>query len=128
MPDRWYVTFGVGYAREPHPFLNVAHPDCWVEVVAPNEGEARYRTIEVLGRAWSHMYSADEWGSMTRRESFYPGRCVLVIDDVYVATHNLIDMTMAWYADPDMEFEALLPYCAVLAKARAEAGQPVGGK
>lgn len=35
-----YLTFGVGYCDEPHPYLDAAHPDGWLRVRGHTYGEA----------------------------------------------------------------------------------------
>lgn len=52
----FFITFGVQYPREPHPRAVWAHKDGWLEVLAPNENEARLMAYEVLGNAWSFIY------------------------------------------------------------------------
>ncbi len=71
----WYVTFGQQYPREPHPVLEVAHRDGWVEIEAPTWEEARARTTIELGSAWSAMYEDDDFD-----RSYYPLGCLARFD------------------------------------------------
>jgi hypothetical protein len=56
------VTFGEKYAREEHPHLSGAHPDGWATVWATDVAQARKIAYAHLGRFWSDVYDATEWG------------------------------------------------------------------
>lgn len=66
MPE-FFVTFGVQYAREPHPAMGEAHPDGWVVIEAADMGRARLIAARVLDRAWSMIYTAED-----HDPSYYP--------------------------------------------------------
>jgi hypothetical protein len=66
----FYVTFGVRYAHEPHPYWKGAHPDGWLTVQAPDEEAARLLVRTFIGLKWSMMYDSLNWrpeGSFSRR-------------------------------------------------------------
>lgn len=48
--QRFYITFGVAGLRE-----------CWVEVLAYSEDQAREFARETYGKVWSGIYRQDEW-------------------------------------------------------------------
>lgn len=58
MADREFrLTFGVQYAREPHPVVGqLIHPDGWVKVMAPTHDIARALVVALFGTAWSNLY------------------------------------------------------------------------
>lgn len=64
---RFYLTFGVQYAVEPHPTLPRVDPDGYIIVHAPDEITAREMVIQRCGRAWSMLYPEDDW-----QPSFFP--------------------------------------------------------
>jgi hypothetical protein len=60
----FYVTFGVMYSREPHPYWPGAHPDGYLEVAAPDEDTARHLVRTIIGLKWGMMYDRKpEWAS-----------------------------------------------------------------
>lgn len=54
--SEFYVTFGIKYAREPHPTFAAAHPDGWVTIEAPDEIAARTVAFERLGIYFAFIY------------------------------------------------------------------------
>lgn len=52
----FYVTFGVQYRHEPHPHWPSAHPDGWLEVVAPDDDAARLLLREYIGNRYAFIY------------------------------------------------------------------------
>lgn len=58
----FFFTFGVGYAHEPHPYWAGAHPDGYLEVIAPDEDAARLVARKFIGLKWGHVYDRrPEW-------------------------------------------------------------------
>lgn len=63
----FYVTFGVQYFHEPHPHWKGAHPDGYLEVLAPDEEAARALVRSFIGTHWSMMYDRKpEWARRGR--------------------------------------------------------------
>lgn len=56
-----YVTFGLQYAREPHPAWTPAHPDGWLRVVADTEAHARSVAFEVTRGRHATDYSPERF-------------------------------------------------------------------
>ena len=56
-----YITFGQKYRREPNPKFPDAHPDGWVEVIAPTYDKARSIAIENLGTSFACAWKEDEF-------------------------------------------------------------------
>jgi hypothetical protein len=54
----YFLTFGVGYARRPHPRGSWVHPDGWVTIVAPSHAEARRIAVDLFGICWDDLYDA----------------------------------------------------------------------
>lgn len=55
------LTFGVQYAREPHPVNEIAHPDGWVTIIADDYEDARWLAFREFGRCWSGLYTLDDF-------------------------------------------------------------------
>lgn len=86
------VTFGQQYQYEPHPALEVAHPDGWLAVFADDEFAARKAVIDRYGRGWSSIYGpADAWYPTTEvyprgelaRLTVHTGATLLEAAEVY---------------------------------------------
>ncbi|QWY82831.1 hypothetical protein PP641_gp091 [Arthrobacter phage SilentRX] len=52
----FYVTFGMMYRHEKHPFWTGAHPDGWLEVQAPDEDAARELVRRYIGNRYAFIY------------------------------------------------------------------------
>lgn len=55
----FFLTFGIAYAREPHPAGSWIHPDGWVIICAATYHEARTVAVDLFGRNWSDLYHPD---------------------------------------------------------------------
>lgn len=53
---RWRVTFGGQYPRTPHPTVDWADGEGWVDVWAHDELQARMMTFAVLDKHWCDLY------------------------------------------------------------------------
>ena len=61
---KWFVTFGVQYARDPnfgerHPMG--MHADGFAVIEAPDEETARKIAFAIFGQKWSFLYGHQEW-------------------------------------------------------------------
>ncbi|UOK18418.1 hypothetical protein SEA_BRUHMOMENT_102 [Arthrobacter phage BruhMoment] len=73
----YYVTFGVKYRHETHPYWAGAHPDGWLEVVAPDEEQARALVRSYIGNVYAFMYPADRF-----KRGWHPlGRLATLTED-----------------------------------------------
>jgi hypothetical protein len=72
MPN-FYLTFGTNHTPDRHPNLDVAHPDGWVTITAPDYPTARAAARYLADTAWSWLYSdpADVLGT-TRGYPLFP--------------------------------------------------------
>ena len=81
----WYVTFGQKYHSIKHPCWAPAHPDGVLAIRATNYDEARRRTLNLLGSAWSDLM---DWETWQRVWKLFPRGVVAVLErdsDVPVA-------------------------------------------
>jgi hypothetical protein len=67
----FFVTFGQRYHREPHPTFPQAHPDGWVEIIAPNYATAWQITQDHLGNHFAFIYEEEQL-----EKPFYPLGCL----------------------------------------------------
>lgn len=67
----FYLTFGLKYPEEPHPYWSGADGKGWVRISANDEEEARDIAFQFFGPRWAFIYPEDKFD---RRESrrFYP--------------------------------------------------------
>lgn len=54
--QNFYVTFGMVYRYEPHPYWPAADPDGWLLVKAPDEDAARLLLRECIGTRYAFIY------------------------------------------------------------------------
>jgi hypothetical protein len=59
--QRFFVTFGVMYRHETHPYWAGAHPDGWLLVLAPDEEAARHRVRMFIGLKWAFLYDVQRF-------------------------------------------------------------------
>jgi hypothetical protein len=78
----FYVTFGGMYRHEEHPYWKGAHPDGWLELLAPDEEAARLLVRTLIGLKWAHMYDTVHFHEDDAVKRWYPkGRLALVTSD-----------------------------------------------
>jgi hypothetical protein len=94
LPWHGYATFGVQYAREPHPTLpvHIADPEKVIEIWAPSREVARrlitgltMTSLDSTGNPVSAAYSAlNDWPRTLAEEGqmahYFPGGVSLIID------------------------------------------------
>lgn len=76
-----YLTFGVGYCDEPHPYLDAAHPDGWLRVRGHTYGEALDAAFALTRGKHAFDYPADRFNPAN-----YP-RGELMFCDLTAAEH-----------------------------------------
>lgn len=54
MPNKFMITFG-----QIHPLK-----DCWIEVIADTENEARAKVFECIGKHWAFIYTEAEFEAL----------------------------------------------------------------
>lgn len=54
--NNYYVTFGMMYRYERHPYWMWAHPDGWLRVMAPDEEAARDLLRRCIGTRYAFIY------------------------------------------------------------------------
>jgi hypothetical protein len=69
------ATFGVQYARTPHPTLPAAHPDGWLEVRGVTEEQALALVQALTGGLYAVLYREEE----IARE-FFPRGAIYVLE------------------------------------------------
>lgn len=55
--QNFYVTFGMMYRYEKHPYWEWAHPDGWLLVKAPDEEAARLLLRQCIGNRYAFIYT-----------------------------------------------------------------------
>ena len=61
--NNYFVTLGLQYAHEPHPYLprHMAQPGGYLLVQAEDENRARDAVYAVIGTAYAFLYTQDEF-------------------------------------------------------------------
>lgn len=70
--QKFYLTFGVQYAREEHPKWHGADPDGWVLIEAHSEPEARELAVAHFDHYWSMLYPGTHFPVEYNKQRFYP--------------------------------------------------------
>lgn len=75
--QNFYVTFGVKYRHTTHPVWPGAHPDGYLQVIAPDEEAARLLVRRSIGPFYAFMYTEDRFDA-----SWCPmGRLAVIYED-----------------------------------------------
>lgn len=69
---KFYLTFGVKYRNEVHPYWVGADPDGWVLIEAETEDAARALAVQYLDKYWAFLYPANRFDVDRYRQDFYP--------------------------------------------------------
>lgn len=83
--QKFYATFGVKYAHDPHPILppEFCNPDGVMAVIAPSMDIARAMVSAATGNAYAFLYEWPENGSpgIAKMEHYYPAgvTCTLMV-------------------------------------------------
>lgn len=71
-PQTIYLTFGVKYRDETHPYWPGATPDGWVEITAVDHTAARRLATRYFGRSWSTTYDSLGFNPDEAKHHYYP--------------------------------------------------------
>lgn len=94
----FYVTFGVNYAHEPHPYWPGAHPDGYLEVLAPDEEQARALVRTFIGLKWSHMYDRKpDWAKRGRLAAVLSDGTIWQVEGVEPPTPKFTPSSPEYY-------------------------------
>lgn len=103
----FYVSFGVGYATSLHPYWMGAHPDGYLEVVAPDEEAARLLVRSYIGLKWGHMYDRKpEWAKRGALAIIGIGGYVWSAEGVVPPTPKFTTSSPEYYGHEDTELVA----------------------
>lgn len=67
-----YLTFGVKYEHEPHPYWSGANPNGWVVIRAKDHTAARRLAARYFGRSWSTTYDSLSFNAEEAQRLYYP--------------------------------------------------------
>lgn len=97
----FYVTFGMKYRYEAHPYWPGAHPDGWLEVIAPDAGQAAILVHQCVGNAYAFMYPADrfepKWHPMGRLATLTQDAVLWPREGVEPPTPRFTSSDPEWY-------------------------------
>ena len=103
----FYVSFGVMYGREPHPYWPGAHPDGYLEVRAPYEEQARALVQTFIGTKWGHMYDRKpEWAKRGRLAAVLSDGTIWQVEGVEPPTPKFTTSSPEYYGHDSTEVVA----------------------
>ena len=70
--QKFYLTFGVKYSHEPHPFWPGATPRGWVLIEAATEERARGLAYLYFKESWSMLYPENHFPVELNKQKYYP--------------------------------------------------------
>jgi hypothetical protein len=70
----YFLTFGVKYNSEPHPYWPECNPKGWVRIMARDDEEARTIAVERFGLDWSQLTPAAYF-----RPTYFPAGELMVL-------------------------------------------------
>lgn len=106
----FYLTFGVQYSREPHPYWAGAHPDGWVQIHTKDESTARQLARRYFGQRWSMLYDNLNFNPVENKARYYPrGVIALITDDGAVSTDPEILPPSIHVTPSDPEYHGVDP-------------------
>lgn len=103
----FYVSFGVGYAHSLHPYWMGAHPDGWLEVVAPDEEAARLVVRKYVGLKFGTMYDRTPgWARRGRLATVTNEGCIWAAEGVVPPTPRFTPSDPEYHGHDDTELVA----------------------
>lgn len=83
---KYYLTFGIKYAEELHPYFHNAHPDGWVEFESQSENDARVEAYDLFEDKWAFIYNEKNFNPT----NFRAGRIATAKEIKEEDTENLL--------------------------------------
>lgn len=124
----FYLTFGVQYGREIHPYWSGAHHEGWVQIHTKDESSARQLARRYFGLRWSMLYDNLSFNPVESKARYYPrGVIALITDDGAVSTDPAILPPSVHITESDPEFHGVDPTDVVGARIEGhlkEGGDP----
>jgi hypothetical protein len=78
--QKFYLTFGVKYSHETHPYWEGVDPNGWVLILAPDEPTARALAHVYFRESWAFLYDGLHFDEAESRSRFYPKGALAVIE------------------------------------------------
>lgn len=71
--ENFYLTFGIKYPTEPHPYWTGADHSGWVRITAQSDYFARLIAKQFFGDAWAFLYPEAHFDTSDSRRHFSKG-------------------------------------------------------
>lgn len=97
----FFVTFGVQYSHEPHPYWKGADPNGWVRIMAKSADAAYALAHAYFGERYAFLYPADRFDTAADRE-FYPLGEIALIEQGNLAMEGDGPKPIASTSEPEM--------------------------
>ena len=106
----FYLTFGVQYSHEPHPYWTGANPNGWVQIHTKDNDTARRLARRYFGQRWSMLYDELYFNPVESKRQYYPLGCIaLITDDGAVSTITGVEPPAIHISSSDPEFHGVDP-------------------
>ena len=110
----FYLTFGVQYSHERHPYWTGANPDGWVLIQAPSEAHARRLAMRYFGINWSMLYDHLNFDEAQNKARYYPlGELALVTEGGALSMRHGIEAPAAHITPSNPEYHGVSPSLVV---------------
>lgn len=96
----FYMTFGVQYPSEPHPYWSGADGAGWVRIVAESENMARQIAEQFFGMAWSRLYTEPFFDASDSRRFYRRGEILVLQQKDRIRLQDAIDNRSGFIVDP----------------------------
>ena len=112
----FYVTFGIKYRHEAHPYWAGAHPDGWLEIQARDEAEARIMVQRFVGNVYAFLYEEARF-----ERKWHPrGRLALLLQDGGTITSEGVEPPTPRFTTSDPEWYGVASTDVVAARIEGE--------
>jgi len=78
--QKFYLTFGVKYSHETHPYWEGVDPNGWVLILAENEDRARALAVRHFREYWAFLHDSLHFNEGENRLKYYPMGALAVIE------------------------------------------------
>ncbi len=77
---KYYLTFGVQYTNNSHPYVPSIDPNGYVQIDAVSESDARAEAHSIFGDKWAFLYPEKNWSEKNTRH--FPLGQIATLDEI----------------------------------------------
>ena len=98
----FYLTFGVQYPEQQHPYWSAATHAGWVRIIAESEDTARMIAQQFFGKAWSLVYPEAYFDTSPSRKFYPEGELLVIKQKDRTQVKDVIDNNRGYIASEDV--------------------------